>query len=75
MQNPKQTNTTVPLPYWRLAQHLEDRIRERGNISINWQVTSEEDGFQASMTDRAPASILRAVLEALDEAGWKVVTK
>lgn len=61
----------------KLDLHVEQRIGERANLRHNMTIEhdEEDDAPRACLTGRAPASIWRAVREAIDEAGWRIVRK
>jgi hypothetical protein len=64
--------TLIPLSEERLHDLIESRIAERANLGHLYTITEGEDGPDASFTPRAAASILRVVLDAVREAGWRI---
>ena len=62
----------IPLSEAQLHTHVEQRIQERANLGHLYVIEQAEDGPVAVLRGNAAASILRVVLDAVREAGWKV---
>jgi hypothetical protein len=59
----------------QLTTHVIQAIKERLDLGHLYTITLEEDGHEASCRPEAAASVWRAVVGAIAEAGWNIVPK
>lgn len=59
----------------QLNVHVVQSIKERLDLGHLYTITLEEDGHEASCRPEAAASVWRAVVDAIAEAGWNIVPR
>jgi hypothetical protein len=64
---------SLPLLRRDLDVHVEQRIKERMDLSHLYLIEPGPDGPEACATEAAAASIWRVVQDAIQEAGWRCI--
>ncbi len=64
--------TVTTLTETQMHAHIEQRIQERANLGHLYVIEQSDDGPVGVFRGNAAASILRVVLDAVREAGWRV---
>ncbi len=57
----------------QMHSHVEQRIQERMNLGHLYRIEQGDEGPEGCCSPRAAASVWRVVLDAVREAGWRIV--